>query len=102
MSPCQLLRALAERHITIVGDHGHPALDDPGHHLADQLLNAARQHRWLLAWAVAGQRSGHGWAACDRCDEPALLRLDDRRTSRSCLITPGCPGRHRPTPKEKK
>jgi len=98
VNPAQLLATLTDRHVTIVtDDHGRPALDDPGHHLDGPLLAEARRHRWLFAWHVEGERTGHTWAACDKCEEIALVRLTNSRTSRACLLTHGCTGRHRTT-----
>lgn len=99
MNPAQLLQELNDRKVAIVADdQGRPALDDPGHHLDETLLAEARRHRWLFAWHVEGQRTGHTWAACDRCHQVALVRLDSTRTSRACLLTHRCQGRHRLTP----
>lgn len=98
MNPAQLLLELNDRKVAIVpDDQGQPVLDDPGHHLDEILLAEARRHRWLFAWHIEGERTGHTWAACDKCEEIALVRFTSSRTSRACLLTHGCTGRHRNT-----
>lgn len=88
MTPAELLDHLAQLKVTIVAG---PALDDPGHHLDDATLAAARRHPWLFAWALEGAATGHAWHACDACREVQLIKKAGR-----CRMTPGCGGQMRP------
>lgn len=94
MTPAGILRALADADVAIVRDPaGRPALDDPLHHVDEELLAAVRRHRWIVTWALEGQRTGYAWMACDQCDQLALLSVN-QGGKRRCRITFECEGSH--------
>lgn len=87
---------LKDNHVSVVEDAtGRPALDDPGHHLTAGLVAVAGVHWLALAWELDARQHGNRWTACDVCGEAAIVTLNAKRADRACLMTPGCPGRHR-------
>lgn len=95
MTPADLLAELARLAVVVeASDDGRPMLDGV---FAEELMTAARAHRWLFTWGLRGARSGHSWFVCDACSELQLLsrerlRLEAglQRTDASC----SCSGLH--------
>jgi len=86
MTPARLLAVLARLAVIVEsGDDGQLVLDGM---LTDELIAAARGHRWLFAWGLWGACSGHSWFVCDACCELQLLSRE-----RACGMKPGCKGR---------
>jgi hypothetical protein len=86
MKPAELLAELGRLAVVIDADsNGRPVLDGM---LSDELIAAARVHRWLFTWGLWGALSGHFWFVCDACSEVQLLSHE-----RSCGMKPGCKGR---------
>jgi hypothetical protein len=91
VTPAELLAELGRRGATVVtSPDGGPRLDGV---LTDELVEAARSHRWLFTWGLWGAQSGHVWFVCDVCAEVQLLSR-----GRGCGLRPGCKGRMHPTP----
>jgi hypothetical protein len=91
MKPAELLAELGRLAVVIDADsNGRPVLDGM---LTDDLVRAARVHRWLFTWGLWGAHSGHSWFVCDACSEVQLLSHE-----RSCGMKPGCKGRMRRSP----
>jgi hypothetical protein len=44
---------------------------------------------WVVAWAHAGQASGHEWRGCPICHQAQLVALGAKH---GCKMTPRCPG----------
>jgi hypothetical protein len=86
MTPADLLAELARLAVVVeASDDGRPMLDGV---FAEELMTAARAHRWLFTWGLRGARSGHSWFVCDACSELQLLSRE-----RGCGLKPGCKGR---------
>ena len=86
MTPAQLLAELARLRVDVLtGADGRPRLDGI---LTDELIDAARRHRWLFTWGLWGAVSGHSWFVCGVCSEVQLLSHE-----RACGMKPGCKGR---------
>jgi hypothetical protein len=51
--------------------------------------DALAEHRWVVKWAVAGQRSGHEWRSCSTCGQARLVARGSRRR---CGMTVYCDG----------
>ena len=91
MTPAELLTELTRLQVTVLtSPDGRPRLDGI---LTDDLVRAARSHRWLFTWGLWGAHSGHSWFVCDTCSEVQLLSHD-----RGCGLKPGCKGRMHRSP----
>lgn len=95
MNVVELLATLERRKVRLSLDGGRLVVTPPPAGLPADLVDPIKAARLQLAWAAAGAGTGHRWTACDTCTEVALVRLTSSRTSRSCLLTHGCSGRHR-------
>ena len=91
MTPADLLTELARLQVTVLtSPDGRPRLDGI---LTDDLVRAARSHRWLFTWGLWGAHSGHSWFVCDACSELQLLSRE-----RACGMKPGCKGQMHRSP----
>lgn len=61
-----------------------------------QALEASpyKEWAWLVMAAIEGQKSGHEWHYCPRCQQLRLTTVSQAHPRR-CLMTPMCPGRLR-------
>jgi len=67
-------------------------VDAPAGAIDDDLAEAIRSNRTMVINVLLGRRTGHVFAACNKCGLETMVHVG--RPVRACRMTTGCDGRH--------